>query len=831
MVRRILGGVFIFFSIVALLSYKFYPIILTLDNFLSLSLRKFIYIIRVLGGEESVEIMIFAFLLVFLPILFKKPFYYFFKNLLGVELSVLGWCGVFGISNQGSQPYIVGLLPYDFSTFLSRVFGITFSYIIALLLLLFGIFLVLTSYKTSSRIVGVIVGSVVISFQKMYEFIRSLFEYSENGVSFSSSGTSTVENKTKSQSPENTKFYYSNHNGKSNVSDKTSSKFIEITEIDDEDISEDYSPFRHKPHFDKRYTKEYYSDYDQNIEETKKVYPKNEIEIVSHKVDYDNFYSEDEKKNYKVRDVEVVDVSGELDEENFESKEETFDNIGSVVSSGEVVYHSEEGSIFSGKYPPPIELLDRPESGEIHDFDEIKEISETKKIIQDTFSEFKIDAVIEGVVRGPVVTMYEVRPKPGTKIAKIVNISDNLALNLATSRVRMVYPIPGKSVIGIEIPNKVRKTVRIREVIESKEYGESKSKLPLVIGVDIHGKPIVEDLTQMPHLLIAGSTGSGKSVYVNSIIAGLLYSKRPDELKFIMIDLKIVELKVYNGIPHLLSPVITTPNLAKAVLEWLVDEMQYRYRKLESLGCRDITQYNAKVSKLVDEDLEKLPYIVLIIDEYADLMMTSPKETEDYITRLAAMSRAVGIHLIIATQRPSVDVVTGLIKANFPARVAFRVASKVDSRTILDTIGAEKLLGKGDLLFMSPSHPTLLRVQGCFISNEEVERVVEYLIKQDSPNYIDLSTILDSGDRKEEDEEFSDYEDEEFSDELYNEAIKIVITEGKASASYLQRRLRIGYNRAARMIERMEEEGIVGPQQGSKPREILVDESYLEKLN
>lgn len=797
--RRIIGGSVIFILLTSLITFRFIPQVLSYDNYISLILRKIIYISQILGGESNINFLIVATIIIFLPLLFKKPLYYFFKNLLGVELSIIGWLGIQGIQNLEKPIYITGLLTKDISLLSLSIVNKEISYIILGITLFAGVFLILTSYRFSSRLIGILINGIILSVKNTFEFVKSLFEYSENNFNYG--------NKQRSYSENYTTF---GHNSRNTTKEKTTTfysetkpydKFIEITEIDIDDTPP--KTFRDS-------TKNKYQQYD---------YPHNNPPSYHlENINDTNTTSQDEIRDVEIIEVEQIKSSKQTEKEyNFEEN-----NVKDTV-----ILHSEDG-VFSGKYPPPIDLLDKPELDISNRTEELKEIEDTKRIIQDTFSEFKIDAVIEGVVRGPVVTMYEVRPKPGTKIAKIVNISDNLALNLATSRVRIVYPIPGKSVIGIEIPNKVRKTVRIREVIESKEYREGKFKLPLVIGVDIHGKPVVEDLTQMPHLLIAGSTGSGKSVYVNSIITGLLYSKKPDELKFIMIDLKIVELKTYNGIPHLLSPVITTPNLAKAVLEWLVEEMQYRYKKLESLGCRDITQYNAKISKIVDDEIEKLPYIVLIIDEYADLMMTSPKETEDYITRLAAMSRAVGIHLIIATQRPSVDVVTGLIKANFPARVAFRVASKVDSRTILDTIGAEKLLGKGDLLFMSPSHPTLIRVQGCYISNEEVERVVDYLIQQDSPNYIDLSSILESTPQ---DNDFEDYEDDEFSDELYNEAIRIVITEKKASASYLQRRLRIGYNRAARMIEKMEEQGIVGPQQGSKPREILVDESYLEKIS
>ncbi|MGC8869729.1 MAG: DNA translocase FtsK [Brevinematia bacterium] len=807
--RRFVGSILLFFGIFFTLVFLFYPFLAGYDQYWSFLIRKVLYFSRVMFGEEGTVVFLISIIIFSLPLVLKKSLYNFFKNFLGVELGFIGWCGIYGISNLLQQPYILGIFVYDISHFLYNLFG-PFSIVLSWVLLILGLFLISFSYKFTRSVIGLVFSSIFsvllsLDFSKLKEYFDSEgkdYSHSSFGDSSGVRDFDKVSNKSSVGSGSyNEKFYNKDKEG----------KFIDITVIDDFDegkggiVESKGGDVKLKRYVDKE---DFYHD-GVEINTKEKVV----------KLGTDELFDEEEDNLY-------YSNSSYSKEYEQEAKKEDFNVVDTVILDESNDYVEEK--VFSGKYPPPIDLLDIPEfsfDGEVNDY---KEIEETKKIIHDTFAEFKVDATIEGVVRGPVVTMYEVRPQPGTKIAKIVNLSDNLALNLATSRVRIVYPIPGKSVIGIEIPNKVRRVVRIREVIDSRKYKETKSKLPLVIGVDIHGEPVVEDLTQMPHLLIAGSTGSGKSVYVNSIITGLLYSKSPEELKFIMIDLKIVELKVYNGIPHLLFPVITTPNLAKAVLEWLVNEMQDRYRKLETLACRDIVQYNSKVSKLDDGGLEKLPYIVLIIDEYADLMMTSPKETEDYITRLAAMSRAVGIHLVIATQRPSVDVVTGLIKANFPARVAFRVASKVDSRTILDTIGAEKLLGKGDLLFMSPSHPNLIRVQGTFISNEEVERVVGYLLQQDSPNYIDISSFLEKS--KETEEDYFEDEGEEFDDELYKEAIKIVVMDKKASASYLQRRLRIGYNRAARMIEKMEEEGIVGSQQGSKPREVLVDESYLDRF-
>jgi len=757
-------------------------------------LRSTVFALRVLFGESNFVVVMVLLGLIPLPLALSKPMYPFFKNLLGIEFLIASLSTISYLNNVNKPIYIKGIVVEDLGKLLKNfVNNEILVNLTAYIVLILGLYLVITSYKIPKKLLAVVVSGLVNGISAVVIGVKNFLGSLKDQPQY--------EERYESPRYESPKYesQVANHD-----KEKKDKDFIEITVIDTE--------------FPGRAT----SDNGNSEEDTHKNYYSED----SKEDTYKDYYNDFGVKRSLPSEEKVIDTSvvgGEEEEEKVEEFEH--DDVEELEIEEEPVERGEDGK-FSGKYPPPIDLLDPVEIDNISEADEVEEIEERKSVIEDTFAEFKISATIEGIIRGPVVTLYEIKPHPGTKISKIVSISDNLALNLATSRVRIVYPIPGKSVIGIEIPNKIRKIVKIRELITSREYRENKAKLSLVIGKDIHGKPIIEDLTQMPHLLIAGSTGSGKSVYVNSIITGLIYSRSPEELRFIMIDLKIVELKVYNGIPHLLTPVVTTPSAAKSVLEWLVDEMQDRYRKLEILSCRDITQYNAKVSKLEDETLEKLPHIVLIIDEYADLMMTSPKETEDYITRLAAMSRAVGIHLIIATQRPSVDVVTGLIKANFPARVAFRVASKVDSRTILDAIGAEKLLGKGDLLFMSPSNPNIVRVQGAYISNEEVERVVDYLLKQDSPRYIEIPTESPS----QSDEEFAEGEEEEFSDELYHEAIKIVVMEKKASASYLQRRLRIGFNRAARMIDRMEEEGIVGPQQGVKPREILVDESFLERL-
>ncbi len=440
------------------------------------------------------------------------------------------------------------------------------------------------------------------------------------------------------------------------------------------------------------------------------------------------------------------------------------------------------------------------------------------KKLEATLREFKIEAKVTGVSRGPVITRFEIQPAPGIKLSKIVGLSDNISLALGGVKIRIIAPIPGKSAVGIEVPNSTRDMVRLGDVFISDAFKYSEAHLPIVIGKEISGKIRVADLVHMPHLLVAGSTNSGKSVCINSIICSLLYSKTPEQVKFILVDPKIVELKIYNDLPHLLTPVITEPKKASLALKWLVKEMLRRYKLLESYSSRNILNYNRKVRKLEKLNLatdEPLDYIVLIIDEFADLMLVAKKEVEESVNRLAAMARAVGIHLILATQRPSTDVITGVIKSNFPARIGFRVSSIHDSRTILDKIGAEKLLGKGDMLFFTPGLGNPIRIQGTFITEDEIIRVTDNLRKLGKPNYIE--DIF-------EDEEDSENEDDDdnFEEPLWKEAIDIVVKEQKASASYLQRKLKIGYNRAARIIEQMEREGIVGPEQGSKPREVLI---------
>jgi len=434
---------------------------------------------------------------------------------------------------------------------------------------------------------------------------------------------------------------------------------------------------------------------------------------------------------------------------------------------------------------------------------------------------FGIDAKIVQINRGPTITCYELEPAPGVKVSRIVNLSNDLALSLAASDIRIVAPIPGKSAVGIEVPNKVKDNVTLKEILQSEEYQTLDSNIPLSLGKDITGKTIISSIDKMPHLLIAGATGSGKSVCINTIIMSILFKAHPDDVKLLLIDPKVVELNIYNGIPHLLIPVVTDPKKAAMALDWAVSEMERRYKLFADNNVRDIKSYNLKFSNKPEE---KLPNIVIIIDELADLMMVAAKEIEDYICRLAQMARAAGMYLIIATQRPSVDVITGTIKANIPSRISFAVSSQIDSRTILDMSGAEKLLGKGDMLFF-PSHLSKpVRVQGAFVSDEEVKKVVDFLKSQSTAEYDEeiISTI-------ENEMNFNNLNDD--VDVLLPDAISIVVEEGQASISMLQRRLKIGYARAARIIDQMEERGIVSGYEGSKPRKVLISKEELDSIN
>ncbi|QFI14393.1 DNA translocase FtsK [Borrelia sp. CA_690] len=469
----------------------------------------------------------------------------------------------------------------------------------------------------------------------------------------------------------------------------------------------------------------------------------------------------------------------------------------------------------SDSYIIDISVFDQKEvKNDVEDIEYEREIQKQSMILQETLKEFNINAKLIDIIRGPVVTMYAIRPDKGIKLSKITSISDNIALRLAAIRVRIIAPIPGREAVGIEIPNKRREFILISEIIDSKEF-RGDFRIPFALGKEISGENIVFDLVNSPHLLIAGATGAGKSVCVNSLIASIIFSKSPDEVKLIMIDPKIVELKLFNDIPHLLTPVITDVKRALEALRWCLDEMERRYVLLDNLLVRDISSYNKKIK---DENLNLmvLPYLVIIIDEFADLILATRKDLENLISRLAAMARAVGIHLVLATQRPSVDVITGVIKANFPSRISFMVASSMDSRIILGSSGAEKLLGKGDMLYISSLNPFPQRIQGGFLKEREVYSLVEEVKKFGPPNYIDDEIFIDS-------EKESDLIALGPSDEpMFDEALEIVKSTRKASASYLQRRLKIGYNRAARIIEIMEDMGYVGPVNGSKPREVLI---------
>jgi S-DNA-T family DNA segregation ATPase FtsK/SpoIIIE len=480
------------------------------------------------------------------------------------------------------------------------------------------------------------------------------------------------------------------------------------------------------------------------------------------------------------------------------------------AKSAEAVQRRQKGSLDTFQLPPITLLDENPGLSAEISRDHYYEVSDT---LIAKLQDFGVQGTVAGISPGPVVTTYEFSPAPGVKINRIVNLADDLAMVLKVDRVRIVGSIPGKAAIGIEIPNPVRQTVYLRDILSSPEYLEAKASLCLALGFDVVGRPVVANLARMPHLLIAGATGAGKSVAINAFIASILFKATPEQVRLLMIDPKRIELSVYDDIPHLLHPVVVEAKMASRALLWAVREMERRYRLLEERRVKSFASYN----QVADE---KLPYIVIIVDELADLMMVASKDVETSIARLAQMARAAGMHIILATQRPSVDVLTGLIKANFPTRISFKVSSKVDSRTILDGSGAEHLLGMGDMLFLPPGAAKLQRIHGAFISEQETERLVTCLKEQGGAEYDE--TILQVVEEEQENVEAG----EEEYDEKYDEAVAIVTETGQASISMVQRRLRVGYNRAARMIEIMEREGIVGPADGSRPREVLVRSSY-----
>ena len=472
---------------------------------------------------------------------------------------------------------------------------------------------------------------------------------------------------------------------------------------------------------------------------------------------------------------------------------------------------------------PKLDLLHNNAKSKMKNEDK-QDLFDNANKLEDTLMSFGVEAKVLQVTKGPSVTRFEIQPSPGVKVSKIVNLQDDIALGLAASAVRMEAPIPGKSAIGIEVPNKKQTPVFLREVLDSKEFQESNKKISFALGKDITGTCIVGDLSEMPHMLIAGATGSGKSVCINSLIVSLLYKYSPDDIKLLMIDPKVVELSVYNGIPHLLIPVVTEPKKAAGALNWAVNEMDKRYELFTKYKVKNIKSYNQQVEKGFIS--EKLPYIVLIVDELADLMMTCPNDVEDYICRLAQKARAAGIHLIIATQRPSVDVITGVIKANIPSRISFAVSSGIDSRTILDQTGAEKLLGRGDMLYSPMGSNKPLRIQGAFISEEEVENVVEFIkSSEDEVNY--KEEIIEHINNESLSTTNNSHEGEE-TDVLLNEAIQLVVEYQQASTSFIQRKFKIGFNRASRIMEELEAQGIISERDGSKPRKVLIskDEIY-----
>ena len=506
------------------------------------------------------------------------------------------------------------------------------------------------------------------------------------------------------------------------------------------------------------------------------------------------FKKEEEKKEEKVKEVLQLEHAMAVEDEHYEY--------------------------------PPVELLSKGTKKAIKGG--AKALTEVATRLQKTLYSFGVQAKVENVSVGPAITRYELKPAEGVRVSKIANLADDIALNLAAETIRIEAPIPGKQAVGIEVPNTEKETVHFREVVESDAFQDSKSKLSVALGKDVAGNMEIADIAKMPHALIAGATGSGKSVCINTLITSIIYKAKPSEVKFVMVDPKVVELSVYNGIPHLLIPVVTDPKKAAGALAWAVQEMDNRYNLFAQKGVRDLKGYNAMAEK---EGTGTLPQIVIIIDELADLMMVAAKEVEDSICRLAQKARAAGMHLIIATQRPSVDVITGIIKANIPSRIAFAVSSQVDSRTILDQVGAEKLLGKGDMLFYPSGAPKPVRVQGAFVSDEEVEKIVSFVKSNGEATYSeDILESIENSNKSDKELAAETGDPDDDTDPFLMDAIDVVVETGQASTSFIQRRFKVGYARAGRIIDQMEERGVISGYQGSKPRQVLMTLEKLQEL-
>lgn len=544
-------------------------------------------------------------------------------------------------------------------------------------------------------------------------------------------------------------------------------------------------------------------------------------------------YKKKEKEIKDKKEIEKVEDNYDKDDKIVVSSVDELihmpveDKITVNDATGEVIEKVDENSNY---VYPPITLLDKPTKNKNTDSKET--INHNVETLEQVFKDFSLEGKVVAINPGPTVTQYEMEIKSGTKLSKILSLHNEIALALAAKDVRIQAPIPGKSTIGVEIPNKVTAMVTVREILESIPKSMNESKLLVTLGRNIMGRPVYCEINKTPHLLVAGSTGSGKSVCINSIIISILMRAKPDEVKLVLVDPKKVELSMYNGVPHLLAPVVTDPKKANIALKKIVVEMERRYDLFSNSGTKNIAGYNAYIDKKneklsEEEKIKHLPYIVVIIDELADLILVAAKEVEDSIMRITQMARAAGIHLIVATQRPSTDVITGVVKANIPSRIAFAVSSSIDSRTILDSTGAEKLLGKGDMLFLPQGENIPIRVQGTFLSDDEIKAVVDHTVKQQIAKY-DETLIMDDEEMKATTMVGSSSREDDYEEPLYNEIVEFVITQGKASASLLQRRFHLGYNRAARVIDLLEDRGIIGPNNGSKPREVLVK---LEKNN